>query len=75
VSYILVGVLLAVALVIMVLVLRRVAGAARRLARTRTQVAGEVDAATGMLRARSAALRVAVRDRRNKKVPGAVTKA
>jgi hypothetical protein len=73
VSFIPVIALLAAGLVIFVLVLLRVAGAARRLARTRKAVRGEVDAATGMLRARRAALGIAIRERREKKVIGAVT--
>jgi hypothetical protein len=75
VSYILVGVLLAIGLVILMLVLLKVARAARRLAVTRTWVNGEVTAGTGMLRARSAALRIAVRDRREKKTISEVTEA
>jgi hypothetical protein len=65
----------AVGLVILILTLLKVARAARQLAATRTQVNGEVGAATGMLRARSAALRVAVRQRREKKTIGAATEA
>jgi hypothetical protein len=64
VSYIPVVVLLAVGLVVLALVLLKVAGAARRLVVTRGQVNAEVGRSTGFLKARTAALRIAVRDRR-----------
>jgi hypothetical protein len=64
VSYIPVVVLLAVGLVVMTLTLLRVAGAARRLLVTRGKVNAEVGRSTGFLKARMAALRIAVRDRR-----------
>nr|WP_052478746.1 bacteriophage holin [Kibdelosporangium sp. MJ126-NF4]CEL20426.1 hypothetical protein [Kibdelosporangium sp. MJ126-NF4]CTQ97651.1 hypothetical protein [Kibdelosporangium sp. MJ126-NF4] len=56
-------VLLAVGLVILVLALLKTARAARKFAMTRGHVNAEVGAATGMLKARKAALRIAVRDR------------
>jgi hypothetical protein len=75
VSFILVAVLVAVGLVILALALLGLAGHTRRLAVARAQVKGEVDEAAGMLRARKAALRIAIRDRRvAKKVDSAVTK-
>ena len=75
-SYILLAFLLvAVGLVIVILALLKVVRAARRLAVTRTWVNGEIGAGTGMLRARSAALRIAVRDRREKKAISEVTEA
>jgi hypothetical protein len=81
VSFILVAVLLAVGLVILALGLLGLAGHTRRLAAARAQVKGEIDEATGMLRARKAALRIAIRDRRAakevdmaKKVNDTVTK-
>jgi hypothetical protein len=75
VSFILVAVLLAVGLAILAFALLALAGHARRLAAARARVKGEVDEDTGMLRARKAALRIAIRDRRTaKKVDSAVTK-
>ncbi|WP_143230392.1 bacteriophage holin [Actinosynnema sp. ALI-1.44] len=61
-QYIPAVVLLAVGLVILVLALRKAARAARRFAVTRGHVNAEVGASTGMLKARKAALRIAVRD-------------
>jgi hypothetical protein len=69
VSYIPVVVLVAVGLVILALVLLKVAGAARRLVVTRGRLSAEVGNATGMIKARTAALRVAVRERR-RSIPG-----
>lgn len=68
-SYVPVVVLVAVGLVILALVLLKVAGAARRLVVTRGQVNAEVGNATGMIKARMAALRIAVRERR-RVIPG-----
>ena len=56
-------VLLAVGLVVLVLALLTAARAARRFAVTRGHVNAEVGASMGMLKARKAALRIAVRDR------------
>jgi hypothetical protein len=56
--------LLVAGLLILVLVLRRLARAAGRLDSARRQVNIEVADATGLLRARTAALRIAVRQRR-----------
>jgi hypothetical protein len=67
VSYIPVVVLLAVGLVVLALVLLKVAGAARRLVVARGQVNAAVGSSTGFLKARMAALRIAVRDRRRVK--------
>jgi hypothetical protein len=67
--------LVVIGLVILILALFRLARVARRFAAVRAQVNGEVSAATGMLRARSAALRVAVRNRREKKAIGPATEA
>jgi hypothetical protein len=64
VSYVPVVVLLAAGLVILALVLLKVAGAAKRLVVTRGHVNAEVDRSTGMIKARMAALRIAVRDRK-----------
>ena len=75
-SFILVAVLLALGLVILALALLTLAGHVRRLGIMRKQVAGEVQAATGLLTARKAALGVAIRDRKARKNDhGAVTKA
>ncbi|WP_338073267.1 bacteriophage holin [Kibdelosporangium phytohabitans] len=63
VQYIPAVVLLAVGLVVLVLVLLKTGKAARKFAVTRGHVNAEVGAATGMLKARKAALRIAVRDR------------
>lgn len=57
-------VILVVGLVILALAVRGPAGAAKRLAVTRGHVTAEVDRSTGLLKARMAALRIAVRDRR-----------
>jgi hypothetical protein len=65
VSYIpVVALLVAVGLAALALVLLKVGGAARRLLVTRGQVNAEVGSSTGFLKARMAALRIAVRDRR-----------
>ena len=75
-SFILVAVLLAAGLAILAVALLSLAGHARRLGVTRKAVSGEVQAATGLLAARKAALGVAIRDRRApKKDHGTVTKA
>ncbi|TCO53544.1 bacteriophage holin [Actinocrispum wychmicini] len=74
-SFVLVAALMVVGLVIAALTLLKVARSARRLAVTRTEVTGEVNDAKGMLRARTAALRIAVRDRLQNKTIGEVTKA
>jgi len=71
--YALAAVLVVSGLVILVFGLRRAALAAGRYARTSRAVNTEVNAAKGMLRARRAALRIAVRDRRAKKTIGTVT--
>jgi hypothetical protein len=64
VSYIpVVALLIAVGLVALALVLLKVGGAARRLLVTRGHVNAEVGRSTGFLKARMAALRIAVRDR------------
>jgi hypothetical protein len=75
VSYIPVVVLLVIGLLALTWVLLRVRTAARRLLITRSEVNAEVSDATGMLRARSAALRIAVRERRQNKVNAASTPA
>ncbi|MFC0110454.1 bacteriophage holin [Kibdelosporangium aridum] len=62
-QYIPAVVLGAVGLVVLVLVLLSLAKAARRFAVTRGHVNAEVGARMGMLKARRAALRIAVRDR------------
>jgi hypothetical protein len=67
--------LVVIGLVILILALLRLARVARRFAATRARVNGEVNAATGMLRARTAALRIAVRNRREKKAIGPATEA
>lgn len=74
-SFVLVAGLVVIGLSIGVLALLKVARAARRLAVTQTRVTGEVNAAKGMLRARTAALRIAVRDLRQNKTIGEVTEA
>ena len=63
-SYIPVVVLLAVGLVVLALVLLKVTGAVKRLVVTRGHVNAEVGRSAGLIKARMAALRVAVRDRR-----------
>ncbi|MCE7003423.1 bacteriophage holin [Kibdelosporangium philippinense] len=62
-QYIPAVVLGAIGLVILALVLLKLAKAARRFAVTRGHVNAEVGASLGMLKARKAALRIAVRDR------------
>ncbi|CAM3973365.1 bacteriophage holin [Kibdelosporangium persicum] len=62
-QYIPAVVLLVIGLVVLVLVLLRLARSARRLAVTRGHVSAEVGASLGMLKARKAALRIAVRER------------
>jgi hypothetical protein len=75
VSYIPAVVLLVAGLVVLAVVLLRLRAAARRLSIVRSQVNAEVSDATGMLRARSAAFRVAVRERRRNKVSAAAIEA
>ncbi|GAB3884493.1 hypothetical protein GCM10029964_045600 [Kibdelosporangium lantanae] len=72
---VLVAALVLVGLVVLAVGLRRAGRSARTFARTSNAVNAEVNAATGMLRARRAALRIAVRDRRTNKTIGKVTDA
>jgi hypothetical protein len=62
VRYIPAVVLLIIGLVILAFVLLRLARAARRLVVTRGHVNAEVGASLGMLKARKAALRIALRE-------------
>ncbi|WP_033287508.1 bacteriophage holin [Amycolatopsis jejuensis] len=59
-------VLLAAGLVVLALLLVRIAGVLRRFRRTVSMVSTHTQDRTGLLRARSAALRVAVAERRSK---------
>jgi hypothetical protein len=74
-SYVLVAALVLLGLLVLALGLRQAGRSARRFAITSNAVNAEVNAAKGMLRARTAALRIAVRDRRRNKTAGTVTKA
>jgi hypothetical protein len=73
--YVLVAALVLLGLLILALGLRRAGRSARRFATTSNAVNTEVNASKGMLRARTAALRIAVRDRRTNKAVGMVTDA
>ncbi|MET0237761.1 MAG: bacteriophage holin [Kibdelosporangium sp.] len=57
-------ILLAVGLVVLALALFKMAGHARRLAVTRGHVSARMGESAGLVKARMAALRIAVRDRR-----------
>ena len=72
---VLVAALVLLGLVILALGLRRAGRSARAFIRMGNAVNSEVNAATGMLRARRAALRIAVRERRTNKPIGKVTDA
>lgn len=73
--YVLVAALVLLGLVILGIGVVRTARSARRFAIMSNAVNTEVNASKGMLRARRAALRIAVRDRRANKAVSMVTDA